>query len=257
MRATDFVDSYIDAWNHRDARRIAEHLAENGIYCDVTTDEQLSGEALITNLKAFFSKEDHHYKLLGDVLSSDASIAFQYTMVSPGSVSDDWRGAEFMTITGDGVIMINDYYERQAGVKSGRNVPPITLQKYAKSGLELSQLEYYSARLTRLMSEDKIYLDADLTLPKLASRVDCSVNHLSQVVNAGYQASFFNFLNSYRIEEAKRLLRKKNVVSQSILDVSFAAGFNSNSAFYAAFKKVTGQSPAGYRRDHHKAFDVS
>lgn len=78
--------------------------------------------------------------------------------------------------------------------------------------------------------------------------VNCSVNHLSQAVNSGFNMSFFDFLNSYRIEEAKTILLRCDAMSQSILDVSFAVGFNSNSAFYAAFKKATGQTPAQFRR---------
>jgi AraC-like DNA-binding protein len=78
--------------------------------------------------------------------------------------------------------------------------------------------------------------------------VKCSVNHLSQAVNSGFGMSFFDFLNSYRIEEAKTMLSQCDPRSQAILDVSFAVGFNSNSAFYAAFKKATGQTPAQYRR---------
>ena len=101
------------------------------------------------------------------------------------------------------------------------------------------------------MDKHKAYLDPDLTLPRLAAMVDCSVNHLSQAVNSGFKMSFFDFLNSYRITEAKTILLRHDAVSQSILDVSFAVGFNSNSAFYAAFKKATGQTPAQFRRSLH------
>ena len=98
------------------------------------------------------------------------------------------------------------------------------------------------------MAGDKVYLESELTMPKLAKLVKCSVNHLSQAVNSGFGMSFFDFLNSYRIEEAKAMLSQSKPQSQAILDISFAVGFNSNSAFYAAFKKATGQTPAQYRR---------
>jgi AraC-like DNA-binding protein len=122
------------------------------------------------------------------------------------------------------------------------------LPKYAKSGLNSHQIEDYKKKLVRLMEEERVYLDSDMTLPKLALMVDCSVNHLSQAVNSGFKMSFFDFLNSYRIREAKSMLIHQDSLSQSILDVSFAVGFNSNSAFYAAFKNATGQTPAQFRR---------
>ena len=98
------------------------------------------------------------------------------------------------------------------------------------------------------MDNEKLYLEPDLTLPVLADKVNCSINHLSQVVNSGFNMSFFDFLNSYRVREAKLILSDSYDRSKSILDVSFAVGFNSNSAFYAAFKKATGVTPAQFRR---------
>ena len=114
----------------------------------------------------------------------------------------------------------------------------------AKMQIEIDQ----TRTLTELMSQEKVYLESDLTMPKLAELMHCSVNHLSQAVNSGFGMSFFDFLNSYRIEEAKKMLSQENPQSKAILDVSFAVGFNSNSAFYAAFKKSTQQTPAQFRR---------
>ena len=85
------------------------------------------------------------------------------------------------------------------------------------------------------------------TLQTLARTVNCSVHHLSQVINAGFGKSFFDFLNQYRVEHAKALLSDCEAPG-AVLNVAFAVGFSSNSAFYAAFKKHVGQTPARYRR---------
>ena len=249
MRAADFVQSYFDAWNHSDAKGVAEHLAKDGTYHDVPTNQQHSREDLVANLADFFAYEQHSYQLIGEILASDNSIAFQYRMSSLDQSHEDWFGAEFMMVNGDGAVKITDYYDHAHTVrpiiaKAGDTTTP----KYAKSGLDSSQLEDYSNKLTSLMTGDKVYLEAELTMPKLAKLVKCSVNHLSQAVNSGFGMSFFDFLNSYRIEEAKAMLSQSKPQSQAILDISFAVGFNSNSAFYAAFKKATGQTPAQYRR---------
>jgi AraC-like DNA-binding protein len=71
---------------------------------------------------------------------------------------------------------------------------------------------------------------------------------LSQVINSGIGVSFFDYLNQHRIEYAKNLLGENAGHNNAILNVAFAVGFNSNSAFYAAFKKCVGQTPARYRR---------
>ena len=100
---------------------------------------------------------------------------------------------------------------------------------------------------------EQIYMDPRLTLPALAQTVGCSVNHLSQVINAGFEMSFFDYLNSHRVRHAKELLTELNGKNRAILNIAFTVGFNSNSAFYAAFKKHVGMTPAQFRRSRSGA----
>jgi AraC-like DNA-binding protein len=79
--------------------------------------------------------------------------------------------------------------------------------------------------------------------------MDCSVNHLSQAINAGFGVSFYDYVNGYRVRQAADILCCGDTESNGILDVALAVGFNSTSTFYAAFKKITGQTPAQYRRE--------
>ena len=257
VHATRFVKSYIDAWNDRDPRGVADHLAADGIYCDIPENEQRSHDELITSLNDFFAHDRYQYELIGDILTSSNSIAFQYRM-SPFDVGDDdavagsYCGAEFMTLNGDAAIAITDYYENP-GMEHPASIVPdaagrLPQHKYAKSGLNTAQLEEFKHRLEKVMQSEEVFLGSDLTLPKLAAVVNCSVNHLSQVINSGFGMSFFDYLNQHRIEHAKKLLGECNGYNSAILNVAFASGFNSNSAFYAAFKKCIGQTPAQYRR---------
>ena len=162
-----------------------------------------------------------------------------------GDESGTYFGAEFVTLDGAEAIKILDYYDIP-GI-----APPVTaahMGKYTKSGLNSSQIENYKRRLTTLMQYEKVYRRPDLTLPKLATLVDCSVNHLSQVINSGIGMSFFDYLNQHRVEYAKQLLSKQANHHQSILNIAFTVGFNSNSSFYTAFKKASGKTPAQYRQ---------
>jgi len=244
MRATEFVESYIDAWNHRDPKGVADHLAADGIYCDIPENVQRSHDELITSLGEFFSKHRDRYELIGEVLTSKETIAFQYKVCPTGSdegsgITNCYCGAEFMTLHGDAAMTITDYYDVSGIVQQ---------HKYAKSGLSSEQLREYKYRLEHVMRVQQIYLRPDLTLPKLAAAVNCSVNHLSQVINSGFNMSFFDYLNQYRIEHARELLTRLDGQGSAILNVAFTIGFNSNSAFYAAFKKCVGQTPAQFRR---------
>jgi AraC-like DNA-binding protein len=257
MHATRFVESYFDAWNHRDPKGVADHLTADGIYCDIPEKVQRSHDELITSLTDFFSNDRHRYELIGEILSSENTIAFQYQIcplegTGCGEKISPVNGAEFMALNGDAAMAITDYYD-VPGIARPSKLARLTSRqaqksKYAKSGLNVVQLSDYKYRLENIMLEQQAYLRSDLTLPRLADAVGCSVNHLSQVINAGFEMSFFDYLNKHRIRHAKGLLGNLDDRNGAILNVAFTVGFNSNSAFYAAFKKVVGQTPAQYRR---------
>ena len=290
MHATEFVRSYFDAWNHCDPKAVADHLAADGIYCDIPENARSSRDELIVGLEDFFSTHRHRYELIGEILEGEDSIAFQYRMRplaasargEPSSAKSTYRGAEFIALRGDAALTITDYYDAPlAKCRTSRcmNGPSLTITdyydaplaaqqvpslagprprntqrpKYAKSGLNSERLIKHKNRLQQIMQSEQLYLRYGLTLPELAKAVGCSVNHLSQVINSGFGSNFFDYLNRLRINYAKQLLENRQGRADSVLDIAFTAGFNSNSAFYAAFKKHVGQTPAQYRRAHRTA----
>lgn len=247
MHAAEFVESYITAWNHRDAQDVADHFTNDGIYFDVPAREQHPKRELIAYLTEFFDHNQNLYELDGEITTGPNSIAFQYKVnADHGEEGNCWFGAEFITLRGDQAVQIADYYK--APVPNNG-----TGTKYAKSGLTDEQLHKYKQSLQSLMQRHKAYMRPGLTLPKLSELAQCPINHLSQVINAGFGMSFFDYLNRYRVEEAKRLLKKQGDQPRSILNVAFDVGFNSNSAFYSAFKRLCGQTPAQFRRMHTAA----
>ena len=246
MRKTKFVESYFDAWNHRDSKGIADHLSADGTYCDVPENRLSTHDELITNLDKFFAEFRHRYELIGEIQKSANTIAFQYRMSHSknsrkSAMSVAYQGAEFMTLHEDAALVITDYYDFPAKTRA---------HKYAKSGLTDNQLLTHKQRLDHIMQSREEYLRPDLTLPKLATTVGCSVNNLSQVINSGFGTSFFDYLNRYRIDHARKLLESSNNQDHAILTIALTVGFNSNSAFYSAFKKHVGMTPAQYRQNN-------
>ncbi|TMP38456.1 helix-turn-helix domain-containing protein [Pseudoalteromonas rubra] len=119
------------------------------------------------------------------------------------------------------------------------------LNKYHKSALDKERSARIVKKVTSVMQDDKLYLDADLTLQKLSDASGVSANYLSQVLNETLKMNFFDFVNHWRIEVAKaRLLAGKD----SVLHIALEVGFNARSSFYKAFKKETGLTPTEYRR---------
>jgi len=97
------------------------------------------------------------------------------------------------------------------------------------------------------MRSEKPFLDSELTLAGLAERLAVPPRQLSQAINGGLGRNFLDFVNGFRVEEAKHYLEDPQE-KRSILDIALLAGFNSKSAFYTAFKRQTGQTPSAYRQ---------
>lgn len=110
------------------------------------------------------------------------------------------------------------------------------------------ELSPVKQKLMTVMETEKVYLDPDLGLPELAAKVGLSTHDLSFVINEGFQENFFQFVNRYRIEEAKVLLRSPHHKHLNILGIAYEVGFRSKSTFNTTFKKLTGQSPSYFSK---------
>lgn len=102
------------------------------------------------------------------------------------------------------------------------------------------------------MQSHKPYLDADLTLKKLAEQLEISPKKLTRVLNQGLKKNFFEFVNQYRIEEVKTKINENEDEHLTLLGIAFDAGFNSKSAFNRVFKLQTGITPKQYQQKIRK-----
>ena len=119
-------------------------------------------------------------------------------------------------------------------------------RKYCKSGLREQERKQLVTGLKTLMDDDKPYLDNDLTITDLAVRLNTNFHKLSQVINESLNQTFYDFVNTYRIEESKRLLQCPEAEKYTITAIAQDAGFTSKSAFYNAFRKQAGMTPGQY-----------
>ncbi len=138
---------------------------------------------------------------------------------------------------------------RRPEVLTGMEDSPPAARRYEKSTLTVERSDAYRQRLLELMNTEKPYLDGGLTLQKLAKALAVSPHHLSQTINEQLNQNFIDFINAYRIEEAKRLLADPAKKHYSILAVSEEVGFNSKSAFNTAFKRHANMTPSEFRKD--------
>ena len=123
--------------------------------------------------------------------------------------------------------------------------PPPQGGKYEKSALSPEASARLSRKLRQAMEVDHLHRDANLSLWALARHIGATPNYISQTLNEVMGESFFDFVNAYRIAEAKTLLA---TTDNSVLTITYDVGFNARSSFYNAFKRHTGQTPTLYRK---------
>ncbi len=114
-------------------------------------------------------------------------------------------------------------------------------------GLTVDQTERLSSRIEQLMQKEKPYLDPSLTIRDLADQADIPDYKLSAVINDHFDKNFFEFVNRYRIEEAKHRLQDPDYENFTILAIANDVGFNSKSSFNTAFKRFTQMTPSQFR----------
>jgi AraC-like DNA-binding protein len=122
-------------------------------------------------------------------------------------------------------------------------------EKYANTGLKEEEAGRILTELEQLMQQQKVFLDPEITIDKLAASVNSNRHFVSQVLNERAGQSFYDYINQYRVNEAKRLLLTPEYSNQKIASIAYDAGFNSLSAFNDVFKKVTGTTPSQFKKD--------
>lgn len=111
--------------------------------------------------------------------------------------------------------------------------------------------EEYHATLLKLqqyMREKKPFLDPSVTIQDVAAAIEVPVREVSLLINHTLEQHFYDFVNSYRIEQAMAILKDATKSKVTILEILYEVGFNSKSSFNTAFKKHTGNTPTSYRK---------
>lgn len=147
-------------------------------------------------------------------------------------------------------IYLSCYY----ALKQGNIFPPLTpLESFsadtgaAQPRLHENETAAMKEQLDKLMQDEKLYTDQELSLPQLAEKLDLSLHELSWLLNKEIGKNFYQYINHFRVEQAKELLQSPSHLHLSILAIGFDAGFNSKTTFNSTFKKMVGMTPREFR----------
>lgn len=108
------------------------------------------------------------------------------------------------------------------------------------------ELQDISLLAMESLKESQLYLQDDLSLSSLATQLDTTTHKLSQAINEVFDQTFYEFINSFRVNYAANKLASSP--EMSITDVYFEAGFTTKSTFYSHFKKSLGCTPSQYKK---------
>nr|WP_121270771.1 helix-turn-helix domain-containing protein [Pedobacter schmidteae] len=115
----------------------------------------------------------------------------------------------------------------------------------------VSEKEYHEdlLKLQQYMTDEKPFLNPSLTIQDVSKGIRVPVRDLSLLINHQLGQHFYDFVNTYRIENAMHILKDEAKSKLTILEILYYVGFNSKSSFNTAFKKHTGSTPTDYRKN--------
>ena len=119
-----------------------------------------------------------------------------------------------------------------------------------KTIISAKELENLKLKILNLMQNEKVYLEANLTLTDLSKSLGVNSSVLSYAINHGFGKNFNDFINEFRIEEVKNKLQNGDAEKSNLLGIAFDCGFNSKATFNRAFKKFTGVSPKEFTQQN-------
>ena len=143
------------------------------------------------------------------------------------------------------VILVNGLFV--FGLINTRQLLSVHVVPVAKP-VQPTKMDYKVEIIEKAMHGDKLYLESNINLERFAEQVGLKPRDISAILKMHYQSNFFEFINRYRVEEAKRLLVLPELKDETILEIIYKSGFNSPSAFHRFFKRMVGVTPTEFRQ---------
>jgi AraC-like DNA-binding protein len=121
--------------------------------------------------------------------------------------------------------------------------------KYQNNRLSETELRSITEKLDAVMNDEKPYLFPEVSLDSLSKQINIPRHSISQAVNMIRKMNFNDYINSHRIEHAKRELLNPSKQHLTIASIAFGSGFNSISTFNEAFRKFTSTTPSLFKKN--------
>lgn len=119
-------------------------------------------------------------------------------------------------------------------------------EKYKNYELDAAEMNEIIVAMNSYFKLKKGFLDSEFNLDKLSLDLSISKVKITQALNVQLKTNFYQHINSLRVEEAKRLIDKKQ--DANFVTIGYESGFKNKSTFYKYFKQITGATPSDYKK---------
>lgn len=140
--------------------------------------------------------------------------------------------------------------EAQQYAQQEAQQPGIQPEKYQRVRLDDEECAGIVNRMQKMMEKDKLYLRPDLKRTEIADAIGVTPAKLSQVFSLYLKENYYDYVNQYRLEEFKRLIKNDTYKRYTILALSEKCGFKKTS-FFSTFRKVEGMTPTEYLKSQN------
>ncbi|WP_252959118.1 helix-turn-helix transcriptional regulator [Pseudomonas simiae] len=229
-------------WRHRDLEGVMSYYHPDIQHHDFFQNRVVGYAELREYLQASMPREADEAIEHSDRIRADGDTAFiQYRITLRGGHGlVSFRTSEAITVR-DGLIWRVNEYASLVHEQPAQAARP----SVSRLGLSPQQLGHMANDLQQYFQHKQPYLDPELDLQRVSKECGYSRNQISYLLNQVLGQSFYRYVNQARLQHLLAALDKA-VPPIKVDDLAFAAGFNSLSAFYSAFRQHTGQSPKAY-----------
>lgn len=213
------------------------------IFIDITL-KGIEADTFFNDLKTF------HMAIITTDRRNDAIVAYENGatdfLLKPVSFS---RFLKAVTKAHQIISQIKGKYQESGKTKSNNLAKAKSnIGKYIDSPLTNEQKDKLFNKIIEFVENEKYFINSGISVRELALKINSNRSYVSQAINDKKAMTFNYFINEYRVKETIRLLMDPGFDSLSIEGIGSSVGFISKSSFYSAFRKITGLTPAEYRK---------
>ncbi len=237
------MKQYHMAWRRRDIIEIMDLFHPDVQYHDFFINRTMGLKEIPSYIQACLPKRPGEMLTHTDRIRVDGHTAYiQYKLVMRGA---SYRSSEAITFKDGLIYRIHEYGVLLRDEDKQGDESSVDRSAISRLGLSARELANLSQDLQQHFEQDQPFLNAELNLQQVADETGYSRNQISYFLNKVAGQTFYQYVHDARIEYLLTQIKKTKHLP-NIDELAFAAGFNSLSAFYKHFKRITNMSPKAY-----------